>query len=103
MKRYILVLQFSFSSIDDYDAMIQLEDDLVRSLCRLAEVDGHDAGSGEMNIFIFTDDAQQTFEEAGFVVKRSSLFLKAAAFRLVEGEEYTRLWPINSTIPFVVT
>lgn len=102
MKRYILVLQFPFSSMDDYHAMIQLEDDLDRSLCRLAEVDGHDAGSGEMNVFIFTDDAQQTFEEAEFVVKRSSLFLRGAAFRLVEGEKYTRLWPINSIKPFIV-
>ena len=103
MKRYMLVLQFSFSSLDDYDAMIQLEDDLERSLCRLAKVDGHDAGSGEMNVFIFTDNAQQTFGEAEYVVKRSGLSLKAAAYRLVEGEEYTRLWPIGSTDSFIVT
>ena len=102
MKRYMLVLQFAFSSVEDYDAMIRLEDDLERSLCQLAKVDGHDAGSGEMNFFIFTDNARQTFEEAGYVIQRARLPLKAAAYRLVEGEEHIRLWPIDSVEPFVV-
>jgi len=36
--------------------MIEIEDALIQGLSEGNEVDGHDAGSGEMNIFIRVDD-----------------------------------------------
>ena len=42
--KYQLVLQFQGDSLDDYDAMIALEDDLIAELQGVAEVDGHDMG-----------------------------------------------------------
>ena len=47
---YQLALQLPASSIKDYDAMIELEETIMSSLGNLGKVDGHDAGSGEMNI-----------------------------------------------------
>jgi len=41
--------------------MIALEEDLIEKLGDSADVDGHDMGSGERNIFIFTSDPVRTF------------------------------------------
>ena len=53
--KYSLVLQWAPSSTLDYDRLIEIEDDLTERLPECM-VDGHDLGSDEMNIFIFTDD-----------------------------------------------
>ena len=50
-----LVLQFRGDSLEDYDAMISLEDELIETLRDSAKVDGHDVGSGEVNIFHLHD------------------------------------------------
>ena len=48
---YQLVLKRPCSSLEDYDEMISIEDQLIGSLSSEHDVEGHDAGSGEMNIF----------------------------------------------------
>jgi hypothetical protein len=60
--KYQLVLQLPASSVKDYDAMIELEETIRKSLGNLGKVDGHDAGSGEMNIFILTDHSKLVFQ-----------------------------------------
>jgi hypothetical protein len=60
--KYRLVLQFPASSIRDYDDMVALEIDIIGVLGDVGEVDGHDAGSGEMNIFVDTNDPSSAFE-----------------------------------------
>jgi hypothetical protein len=62
---YQLVLQWPTSSIDDCDAIVEIEDALTKGL---VAVDGDDIGSGEVNIFIHTDDPIRTFEEVRFVL-----------------------------------
>ncbi|HWF20445.1 MAG TPA: ABC transporter [Verrucomicrobiae bacterium] len=59
--KYQLVLQFQGDTLTDYDAMIKLENLLIKKLGHSAKVDGHDCGSGETNIFIFTFDPALTF------------------------------------------
>lgn len=58
------------------------------------EVDGHDFGSGQMNVFIHTDMPTVAFEAARSILEswgmRSDF---RAAFRDAEGEEFTVLWP----------
>jgi hypothetical protein len=56
-----LVLQFPADSLKDYDAMIELENNIISGLGNLGEVDGHDMGTGEMNIFVRTNDPQLAF------------------------------------------
>ena len=58
---YQLVLQFKGDSLADYDQMIALENQLIDAVGTTAKVDGHDCGSGESNIFIFTTDPEATF------------------------------------------
>ena len=60
--KYQLVLQLPAASIKDYDAMVELEEAIIKSLGGVGDVDGHDAGSGEMNIFVLTDEPQAAFE-----------------------------------------
>ena len=49
-------MQFRGDSLDDFDAMVALEEELTEELGDSADVDGHDVGSGETNIFIYTSD-----------------------------------------------
>jgi hypothetical protein len=100
---YLLVLQFHGDSLTDFDAMVALEDDLTVQLGDSADVDGHDVGSGETNIFIFTSDPTATFRQARPVLEsRQQLQAVTAAYREVERESYTVIWPEGSQREFRV-
>lgn len=102
--RYQLVLQFRGDSLVDYDARVALEDRLIEDLGHSAEVDGHDCGSGETNIFIFTSDPTATFWGVRQMLQREGrLQSVTAAYREATGEDYSVLWPEGSQIEFTVT
>jgi len=102
--KYQLALQFPANSIADYDEMIALEDELIGRLGSSAKVDGHDCGSGEMNIFIHTNEPSKTFEKIRPVVaKRKLIENLIAAYRERTGEDYTVVWPIGFTKQFRIT
>jgi hypothetical protein len=88
-----LVLQFPGSTLNDFDALVALEDALIGELKPLGEVDGHDLGSDEGNIFISTDDPRKAFQKAKEILGHLDLNELRAAFRLKDGDEYTVLWP----------
>jgi len=101
--QYQLTLQFRGDSLDDYDAMIALEKDLTEQLGDSADVDGHDCGSGETNIFIFTLDPTATFQRVKPVLERTRhLQAVTAAYREVDGDQYTVIWPEGSQSEFRV-
>jgi hypothetical protein len=52
---YQLVLQFRAESVQEFGELVVLEDLLIEKLPEDSEVDGHDFGCGEFNIFILTD------------------------------------------------
>jgi len=92
------VLQLPSDSIKDFDAMIELEDAISGGLGRLGDVDGHDVGSGEMNIFVVTDNPQAAFEKIKSLPDaRPLLPVMKVAFRAVEGEDFTILHPVGLT------
>jgi hypothetical protein len=94
--QFQLVLQFNGDSLSDYDAMVALEDELIQELGDTAEVDGHDIGSGQTNIFIVTSHPEITFCRAKAVLERSQLLGGvAAAYRPVAGQSFTVLWPAH--------
>jgi len=102
--RYQLVLQFRGDSLADYDQMIAVEDRLTEELGDSADVDGHDVGSGETNIFIFTDDPAATFRRSKPLLQSMDrLAAVTAAFRDVEGDQFSVIWPEGSTEEFRVT
>ena len=102
--RYQLVLQFRGDSLADYDTMVALEDCLTKDLGHSAKVDSHDCGSGEANIFILTSDPAATFWRVRQTLQRNEqLEAVTAAYRDVEGENYTVIWPEGSETAFNVT
>lgn len=97
--KYQLVIQFLGKTEDDFEHLIDLEDELDEKLTGATEVDGHDFGSGEMNIFILTDDPTNAFRQVKSLLtgRHYGLSNMKAAYRDIETESYTILWPDHLT------
>ncbi len=91
---YQLVLQFPLASTADFDELVRLEGRVERALVGLGEVDGHDAGAGEMNIFVHTERPTAAFERLAEILWPGGppTELKAA-YRPLSGDAYTVLFP----------
>ncbi len=105
--QYQLVLQFPVAETTDMDQLLDrlsdIEDALDERLAELAEVDGHDLGSGEMNIFIHTDEPRKTFATAKATLEEFDWVLNmVAAYRELTGDDYVRLWPMDTQAPFTI-
>lgn len=104
MAKYQLVLQTTTTgSMAEFDELIELEAALESGLDPVHDVTGHDSGSGEMNIFIHTDDPQSAFGAVRRIVSEAKLDRIRAAFRDEDGDDFTILWPEGWPGPFVVT
>ncbi len=90
-----LVLQFKTGGdLDSFDRLIRFEEKLITIVGKTAKVDGHDFGSGGMNIFILTDDPVATFtltQKTDDSVRPAGKM--KAAYRLLDREDYVCLWP----------
>jgi hypothetical protein len=74
--------------------MVQIEQTLRNRLTTKHQVDGHDAGSGEMNIFIITENPKSAFNEVKAIVGSRDFWVDArVAYREANKDEYTILWP----------
>jgi hypothetical protein len=92
--KHQLALQFPGGSGADYDAIVGLEDVLVTVLGEAAEVDGHYAARDNTNIFILTEDPAATFAKLKpLLERREQLDWVTAAYRPVEADRYTVIWP----------
>ena len=96
--RFQVVLQWPAHSFNDYEEMVAVEDLLIAKLSEQSEVDGHDFGTGETNIFVQTDDPRRAFEEIRTILSEHKLWPDAViAYRQMEGTEYSVLWPQGTT------
>jgi hypothetical protein len=59
-QTYQLVVQ---PPSEDLDTLVALEESVEQELGGAGEVDGHDIGTGESNVFILTSDPRATFEK----------------------------------------
>jgi hypothetical protein len=93
--KYQLVLQWTVPfPIEDLDEVVAIEDLLIDELAGAGELDGHDFGSGQANIFIHTDTPESTFSALQPVLaSRNLLAHMHAAYRAFEDVRYTILWP----------
>ncbi len=100
--KYQLVLQFPLTENFDFDALIELETKLTFELGSEHDVDGHDFGSGEMNIFIHTNSPDDAFEK--IIVLLSDQFppILKAAYRIVGSDQFIWLHPANNKEVFHV-
>jgi len=94
LVKYQLVLQWPAHAIEDFDRLVAVEDALIERLNERHDVDGHDMGSGEMNIFIHTDDPTRTFAEVKGALRDNSMWDDVrVAYREGSGDDYAVLWP----------
>ena len=86
------------SGFSDYDNMIRLEDAIIDNLGDLGSVDGHDVGSGETNIFLFSDEPVASFERIKPLAESLGLLATlVAAYRETDGENYVVIYPPGRT------
>jgi hypothetical protein len=98
-----LVLQFSGDAVSDLDALVAIENLLIEALQESADVDGHDIGTGESNIFIHATNPALIFQKIQPVLIQTGVLSSATvAYRLLDGGNYTVLWPKGSTKPFKI-
>jgi hypothetical protein len=95
--RYQLVLQWpSGTSSADYDKLLETEELLAEGLSSDSEVDGHDAGSGEVNIFILTNDPPRSFDQIKLIIEKREVWRSMrVAYRERSGTKYSILWPVG--------
>jgi hypothetical protein len=91
---YQLVIQFPGETEEDFDLLIEMEDKLEVSLDSSSDVDGHDFGCEEMNIFIYSSKPEECFEQVkNILTGMADITAMKAAFRHVDSEDFTILWP----------
>jgi hypothetical protein len=94
--RYQLVFQILSDDID-FDTMVDIEEELISRIgrSRSERLDGHDAGSGEINFFIHTDTPKETFDKCFCVFENRQLHQLKSAFRELNKDDYVIMWPIG--------
>jgi len=92
---FILVLQWPATSEADFDSLIAMEESLESSLDEAhGYIDGHDFGSGEMNLFVHTDRPLDAFGDAQSALGADPRWATVrAAYRSRAGDQYTVVWP----------
>lgn len=98
--KYQLVLKFLGDDEDTLDKVISLEDQLIETLegSSLAEVDGHEPGEGVTHLVLLTKNPAKIWERIEPLVEIAAsedLEIMAVAYRDLDGEEYTVLWPAD--------
>ncbi len=74
--------------------MIAIEDAIIAGLGDIGSVDGHDAGSGEMNIFVLTNNPQAAFDKIRQLLGTQDFMNEMrVAFRELGQDEFTILYP----------
>jgi len=97
-----LVLQFSPWEDHAFDELIRLEEHLAAALTE-GTIDGHDLGSGEANIFIFTERPDADLDACLRPIADAGLMPTfSAGYRAMGAEEYQRAWPRNDSSPFSI-
>lgn len=90
--KYQIVLQFP-ETLLTFDYLVRMEDDFV-ALLKNDDIDGHDIGSGEINIFILTDSPINTFERLKqYLVSKELLNSVKVAYRDLNSDIYKILYP----------
>jgi len=91
---YQVVPQWPADSISDYDVLVAIGNLLIENLSPDHQTGGHGAGSGEMNIFIYSRHPQKVFGEVKAVPGGHDCWAGLrAAFRKVKDKPFTPLWP----------
>ena len=89
--KYQVVLQFSTIHMN-LDKLVELET-LLEEKLKSNDVDGHDIGQEEMNIFILTNDPKKCFKTALSLIGVDVQVNLKAAYRKLDEDDYIVLFP----------
>lgn len=95
-----LVLQFQGDDAATLEKVIELEDQLIEALdgSTAVEVDGHEPGDGVINLVLLAKNAAKVWEKIEPMIEEAAsddLEISAVAFRPLNGDEFTVLWPTD--------
>lgn len=101
-----LVLQFNGDDDDTVDKVINLEDKLIAALASATsvEVDGHEPGDGVTNLVLLAKNAAKIWEKIEPLIEAAAvddLEINAVAYRDLNGDDFTVLWPLDYEGEFV--
>jgi hypothetical protein len=92
-SQYQIVVQWD-DKAGDFDFLIEIEDALLGALSASHEVDGHDLGSGEANVFIISQDPMLALGEIkDALAGKLPMSDVRIAYRDIQGDVFTVLWP----------
>ena len=101
--RFQLIIQLPGDASADLDTLVALEEELMGRLGPGAEVDGHDIGACQGNIFVLTDSPADTFAHIRPLLLQNGLLgVARVAYRNLKGGKFTVLWPESFPGQFVV-
>ena len=94
--QYQLVLKFRKTSLGSPADVQVLETVLAEALLGTAQLDGHDTGPNDINLFINTPDPASSFRRTKPALERLQLLDRVtAAYRLEGGSRFTVVWPLG--------
>jgi len=96
---YQVVLEFAGDDAETFERIRALQTKLDHEL-QEGEVDGNDVGLGITNIFLNTHQPEACFAEAMRILAGVQPQPRAAGFRNLEDDDYTRLLPKDDPTPF---
>jgi hypothetical protein len=94
--QYQLVFRFRKSSLERPDDIQSLERALADSLGDAVQLDGHDIGPRDVNLFLMTPDPTSAFRRSKPALEQLALLDKVTAAHRVEGgARFTVIWPLK--------
>ena len=100
---YQLVIKFWRKSLADEAFLGPFEAELKQLLGDAVELEGHDVGAKEINLFVLTADPRNTFRRARDILERMGVERGlSAAYRGVGGAQFTAVWPPRPMRKFVL-
>ena len=104
--KYQLVLQFQAEGPQDFEDLEVLEKLIAKTLPADSDLDGHDFGSGEFNIFVLTDRPQESFRSAhwsGRWGSANTLYRSKKQYKGLERDEQGFMDVLRSTYTTLMT
>jgi hypothetical protein len=78
--------------------MLRWEEEMIKGLGDFGEVDGHDMGAGEMNIFVLTDQPQAAFDRIKVLIGAEEFMRELkVAYREIGKSQFTIIHPPGLT------
>lgn len=103
-----LVLQFLGDDETTLEKVIELEDQLIEALdgSTSVEVDGHEPGDGVIHLILLAKNPAKVWEKIEPLIEEAAsedLEINAVAYRSLESEDFTVLWPADYEGEFEMT